>query len=239
MPKKKTILITFLAIILGLVGLKELISYQVMYPKVLTKKSGPIKIAAVGDSITFGSGVLGHRDTESYPALLASELGKKYQVSNYGLRSRTMSSEGNLPYFREKNAKLSLESNADIVIIMLGTNDSKPRNWNEATYKKDYIAAIKRYQNMPSHPKVYIMIPPRVFVTHKSDNAPRNSIVNGILRQLIPQIAKETGVTYIDQYSVTKSHPEWFADNLHPDVRGNKAMVAQILKKWKEVGQIK
>lgn len=68
-------------------------------------KIPPLAIAAVGDSITFGAGVVATRETDSYPALLEKALGKEYRVVNYGLSGRTLLSNTAKPYFKEALAK--------------------------------------------------------------------------------------------------------------------------------------
>lgn len=195
-----------------------------------TLGKGKIIVAAVGDSITYGAGVASSRDTDSYPALLQQALGKHYNVMNFGLSGRTMLSNTAKPYFKEALAKKSFVVEPDIVLIMLGTNDSRDIYWQPKRYQKEYLAAIKRYQRLKSHPKIYIMIPPRVFFENSQPTYPNNAVVNGQLRTLITNIAKEAGVSVIDQYKVTAKHPEWFPDQLHPSLIGNQAMVRAILK---------
>lgn len=47
-----------------------------------------IKIACIGDSITYGAGVTLTRDKDAYPVKLGKMLGKKYTVFNYELVER-------------------------------------------------------------------------------------------------------------------------------------------------------
>lgn len=48
-----------------------------------------IKVACVGDSITFGGG-----GRESYPHYLQQCLGERFEVGNFGLNGATMIDEG-------------------------------------------------------------------------------------------------------------------------------------------------
>ena len=73
-----------------------------------------------------------------YPAILQEKLGSRYRVRNYGLRGRTLLDYGNFPYKEEPEYKETLKEKADIYIIMLGTNDSKVRNWNTEDYKEQF-----------------------------------------------------------------------------------------------------
>lgn len=64
-----------------------------------TKK---IKIACVGNSITYGAEVA-NRDKNAYPAQLQAMLGDHYQVENFGVTSRTLLKKGYLPYWKSEH----------------------------------------------------------------------------------------------------------------------------------------
>ena len=85
--------------------------------------AAPVKIACVGNSITFGY-ALRNPMQDSYPSVLQRMLGDGYDVRNYGVSARTMLRKGDRPYFREKAFRDALDFRPDIVIIKLGTNDS-------------------------------------------------------------------------------------------------------------------
>src|SRR6516164_7032395 len=87
-----------------------------------------VKVACIGDSITYGSG-LSDRQNECYPAVLGLLLGDDYEVRNYGVSGATMLKSGDHPYWDTSAFSESSNWQPDIVIIMLGTNDSKPWKW--------------------------------------------------------------------------------------------------------------
>ena len=87
-------------------------------------KSDKIRVACVGDSITYGFNLI-NREKESYPSVLNELLGKEYEVGNFGFSGRTLLKNGDYPYVSEKLYQDSLNFNAKIVIIKLGTNDTK------------------------------------------------------------------------------------------------------------------
>ena len=71
-----------------------------------------VKIACVGDSITFGAGVK-NRGVMNYPSQLERMLkedGKlpNYEVKNFGVSARTMLYKGDHPYSKEKAYKNSI-----------------------------------------------------------------------------------------------------------------------------------
>lgn len=45
----------------------------------------------------------------------------------------------------------------DVVIIMLGTNDSKQKYWDAERYEEQYLALIDELHNLPGHPYLYLM----------------------------------------------------------------------------------
>ena len=49
----------------------------------------------------------------------------KFEVLNLGVSGRTMMKNGDFPYWNEQAYQDALNSEADVVIMMLGTNDSK------------------------------------------------------------------------------------------------------------------
>lgn len=86
-----------------------------------------IRIACVGDSITYGAGIE-ERAKNSYPAQLQNLLGDRYQVENFGVSGRTLLKQGDKPYWDEPAYQNALKLKPDMVIIKLGTNDVKPLN---------------------------------------------------------------------------------------------------------------
>jgi len=231
MKKKKTlkiILITLLAVIVAIAGIGFALIRNVLYPNVQISGTGEKKVVCVGDSITYSQGVLTTRDTNSYPAILAKLLGDEYQTYNFGLCNRTLLSSGNMPYINEDFAAESLAVDADIVIIMLGTNDSKPMNWNAMQYETEYAEFVQTYQNMTSAPEVYIMLPPRVFLEDDDSGNCNNTTLTEEVIPAIERVAEQTGAKLIDLYSVTEAHPEWFTDGLHPNAAGNQAIAQAI-----------
>ena len=88
----------------------------------------PIKVACVGNSITFGY-LLDNPSTDSYPSQLQKMLGNGYVVGNFGHSGATLLNHGHRPYTKQKEYTEALNYKADIVVIHLGVNDTDPRNW--------------------------------------------------------------------------------------------------------------
>ena len=79
-----------------------------------------IKVACVGNSITYGAGI-SNREKNSYPAQLQYYLGDDYEVRNFGSNGATAQSDGDYPYVRTGVYGESKNFLPDIVLIKLGT----------------------------------------------------------------------------------------------------------------------
>lgn len=175
----------------------------------------PVRVACVGDSITQGVGVQ-DLNKDSYPAKLQEILGKRWSVQNFGVGGRTMLRKAD-PFDHHP----ALKSDPDIVIIALGTNDSKTPIWSahKADFVADYVAMIKEFQALPSHPKIWAGLPVPAF--------PGNwGITENVIRdEVIPAIkeaAKITGISVIDLHTPLLENKAWFPDTVHPNEAGAK-----------------
>lgn len=97
-----------------------------------------IKVACLGNSITYGA-TISNREQNSYPAQLQAYLGTAYEVKNFGVSGTTLLSKGDYPYIHTKEFAEARAFLPQIVLIKLGTNDTKPQNWRyKDSFKKDY-----------------------------------------------------------------------------------------------------
>ena len=81
-------------------------------------QKGQIRVACVGDSITYGA-LIPNWYLHNYPFLLSGLLGKQYCVHNYGMNGRTAMETGNHPYTKELRFHRSLAFRPDILLLML------------------------------------------------------------------------------------------------------------------------
>ncbi|MBN1997543.1 discoidin domain-containing protein [candidate division KSB1 bacterium] len=187
-----------------------------------------LRIACVGNSITYGDGI-GTRALDSYPYQLERLLGPGYDAENFGNSGRTMLRHGDFPLWNEVQFTNALTFKPDIVIILLGTNDSKPQNWAyKDEYIPDYIAMIDTFRTV-SNPTIYACYPPPSF----SDAwGIRDSIITVDIMPMIDQIIDSTGVSLIDFYTPFIGKGALFPDGIHPSTQGATVMaeiVAQTL----------
>jgi len=195
---------------------------SVIYIPYELTKNDIAKVAAIGDSITQGTGVDGDASLESYPAQLQALLGRKYQVANYGLGGRSLLSTGGLPYIKEDYYKQSQASNPNVVLIMLGTNDSGRNNWNAVLYEKELTQFVGVYKNLPTKPKVYLLTVPAANIddTNPAVGSVSGEIVKNEVVPAILRVAKTTNTSVIDIYTATKDHLNLFPDGIHPNAEG-------------------
>jgi lysophospholipase L1-like esterase len=183
-----------------------------------TSSSKVIRVACVGDSITQGSG-LADPATESYPAQLAKLLGAGYLVGNFGLSGSTLLQDGDLPYRKQPTFTAALAFAPDVVVISLGTNDTKPQNWQHAAaFAADYRALIAAFRALPSQPKIFLCQPMPVFPPGDWGISPE--LMAGPVHRLVAQLAAEEKCGLIDLHTPMLAHREFVPDTVHPDARG-------------------
>jgi len=182
-----------------------------------------IKVACVGNSITFGYGL---KPGEAYPTILQELLGDKYEVSNYGISARTLMRKGDRPYWNEAKYKEVLALNPDIVIIKLGTNDTKPQNWvHKEDFVKDYEDFIESFKQLPSHPKIYVCTPFPIF---PNKFGIRDSILTNEMLPDLKIITAKEKVKTIDIYHTFAGQNNLVFDGVHPTKEGSALLAKKI-----------
>jgi acyl-CoA thioesterase I len=191
-----------------------------------TVAADKIRIACVGDSITYGAG-LENRGRDCYPSVLQKLLGDKYDVRNFGVNGATLLRKGDKPYGKEKAFADAKKFKPNVVVIKLGSNDTKPQNWKHVDeYVADYKVLVGEFRSLDSKPECFVCYP-----------APANKGAFGIddgrvkeLKSKIDQIGRELGLTVIDTYTPLSGNPKWFPDQVHPNAAGAKVLAETVHK---------
>lgn len=200
--------ILLLAVLLVFVGI----------PKNYAQKT--VKVACVGNSITYGLG-LANPETESYPARLQQMLGDQYEVGNFGKSGATLLNAGHRPYMKQEEFQKALKFAGDVVIIHLGINDTDPRDWPNYRdfFVKDYLALIDSFRVV--NPKSRILI---ARMTPISDRHPRfesgTRDWHAEIQQSIERIAQYANVQLIDFHEPLYPYPFLLVDAIHPTKEG-------------------
>lgn len=190
-------------------------------------KKDEIRIACIGDSITEGAGI--HwQSRKSYPVQLDSILSKGYNVLNCGRSGATLLKKSNLPYWvcNEFYNVFAFEPN--IIVIKLGTNDSKPFNWNEEAYLTDLQAMVDTLKTIPTRPEIYLCLPAPAF--NHAWGISDSVIVAGVIPS-IQKVAQNNNLTVIDLYTPLKEHVGFFPDSIHPNEEGARVMAEVVAGK--------
>lgn len=174
----------------------------------------PIRLACVGDSITQGAGTRGN----PYPKQLQEMLGDSWEVRNFGVSGRTLLKKGDHPYWKEKAYRSALDYKPDVVIIKLGTNDTKPQNFaHQAEFENDLRDLAKSFLELESKPRVFLCRPVPVVGNGNFNITEEN------LQQYMPKIesvAKELDLDIIDMHAALADKPQLIPDRVHPNAAG-------------------
>ena len=203
-------------------------------------REGQIRVACIGDSITYGYGIRSW-SRNNYPAQLAQVLGDGYCVQNFGVCGATASGQGDLPYEKGTAYRESVAFQPKIVFLMLGTNDSKPYNYRgQELYAEDMKRILAAYRALPSRPRVYLLTPPPAFSINGNPVAfdIQADVIENEINPAVKTLANTEDVSCIDLYAACENHSEWFWDGVHPNADGAKqitTIIAEHLNKEKEL----
>ena len=188
-------------------------------------REGQIRVACVGDSITYGYG-LKNQPENSYPIFLSELLGDDYHVCNFGNIRVTVQPDGDQPYIKTYTYRDSVEYPADILIFMMGSNDAKKCNWEGADkFREDYLALLDDYIQVENPPVVYLCSPAAaLFPEGESEGSTTYGIqplVVDEIADIVRDIAEERGYGFIDINAVTAGRRDLYSkDLIHPNYDG-------------------
>ena len=195
-----------------------------------------VRVACIGNSITDGMGI-DMASQRGYPAQLQSLLGSGYDVRNFGVSGRTMLQKGDHPYMKEQAWKDALGFLAgtqkgeqpDVVIIKLGTNDSKPENWK---YKKEFEQDLQTMIDALQSHRIFLCTP---IPAAKDQWGITDKCITDEVIPAIRRVAKKNKLTVIDLHALFEANPDYMQrDGIHPTDKGARRMaeiIAEQLKK--------
>lgn len=208
-----------------LVILLSVLAAYLLYTYWRTHLIQPMQIVCLGDSITSGFRLPDPKKS-SFPSQLESLSGNKWIIINAGVPGATAIKKGDIPIWTQGAFVEVMETTPEVVIFMLGTNDTKDSNWQfRDTFVSDYTEIVQRLKKLPSDPKIFVLsIPPVI-----------GKITSGIsevrvieLTRDVKGIAEENGVYYLDISTPLAGKPQLFLDGLHPNERGD-GIIAKML----------
>ena len=192
-------------------------------------KEGQIKVACVGDSTTYGHGI-SDWPKNNYPCVLQNLLGDKYHVNNYGVSSFAVQTGADRSYRSLPHYQESLAYDADYVVFMMGSNDSKPENWKGAdAFEADLLSLLDTYGDAEI---ILCTLPAAFFLEGQTEGVTNHDIQPLIvdeIAEITRGVAAERGYILIDIHALTSQHPEWFVkDGVHPSNEGAAAIAQEV-----------
>jgi acyl-CoA thioesterase I len=185
-----------------------------------------MKVACIGDSITaLPSGWCGY---------LGTALGSGYMAQTFGVSGTTLlKNTGGLgSYSASSQYKPSHDFAPNIVVIMLGTNDSMPRNWmtGKDHFIADYEELIDSYTSLATKPKVFLNTAPPA-----SDNNQftiSGTTIEKELNPLIKEVAAKKMCPLVDVWAALDGDVSKLgsSDGVHPGASGSKIIGDAVAK---------
>ncbi len=183
-----------------------------------------IKVACIGDSITYGL-TIEDRENNSYPSVLQSLLGSDYLVGNFGKSGATLLYKGHRPYVQQEEYKQAIDFKADIAVIHLGINDTDPRDWppygDEFLNDNQKLITSLRETNQDMRIIIARMTP--IVHNHPRFNSGTKQW-HALIQKEIEQVAVNMGVELIDFHEPLYKFPNLIPDNVHPNKEGAKIL---------------
>ena len=98
----------------------------------------------------------------------------QFEVDNYAMSARSLMNDSRAPIWQGEKFDAFMKSNADVFIIMIGTNDDMERwhlkgkilLWNDTNsidqFVKTYVDLGNKIKALPQKPELFIVIPPPI-----------------------------------------------------------------------------
>ncbi|MGD9612645.1 MAG: GDSL-type esterase/lipase family protein [Kiritimatiellia bacterium] len=177
----------------------------------------PLRVACVGDSITYGD-KLDARETECYPAALARLAQGRFQVGNFGVNGATAISTFFRTWTETLACRQALEFAPDVVVVMLGLNDLLGYRERLDDYPAALRDVVARFQARPSKPRLFLCTLTPIAPPEAAQDV--NRLVRETMNPAIRAVAAETGAAVIDVAAVFPNRLDLLPDGLHPTPAG-------------------
>ena len=212
---------------------------------------GKIRVACIGDSITYGKGMT-NRVEECYPARLQRLLGDRYEVRNFGdsgsgIYLHTMRGDKPRAWRLRGEYAAARAFRPDIVICNLGINDAttymneyvhgqdgKPK-LERGLFRRQYVDMLESFAHGGKRPRYIIWT--KLGPTGKK-HALKGKPFAFVMEHDLEQVARDVGAETLDMYTplvplVETSH--FCQDGIHPEGGAQKVIAeitaAQILRR--------
>jgi lysophospholipase L1-like esterase len=139
---------------------------------------------------------------------------------------------GDKPYSQQPEYQAMLAMKADIYVVLLGTNDTKPHNWSQKKeFKPSALALLEAIFNANPASKIFLCLPIPAFPANFEIT---DDVIRAEVIPLLREVAEEKHLEIVDLYSVLEGRGKFVPDKVHPNAAGykliSKAVAGAILR---------
>ncbi|CAK9101638.1 Acetylxylan esterase [Durusdinium trenchii] len=139
------------------------------------------RVACVGDSLT----ACGY---PKYLQALFDRANMNVQVRGFGVCGATAQKFSDQPYWEDRKLEEARVWRPHFVVVLFGTNDAKPENWDAEAFQQDYRDLCVHFlERQEPRPELLLATPPPAY----SDDLVDTEVVNSKLPSLVPVIAEK------------------------------------------------
>lgn len=197
-------------------------------PEQIIEAEQPIRtVAIIGDQITMGE-KLKNPETQGFPAKLATLLGERYILKTFAVEDATILRKGNRPIIKDTTIYDAIRYfEPDIVVINLGTNDTKIRNWWRYgdNFTADYESFIDTLVQLTDSSRIMVCRPTRIFDNYKTIN---DSCMQAGVLPAIDSVVVWKRVEVIDLHGITQHRGDLFTKGVYPKPLANR-IIAELI----------
>lgn len=179
------------------------------------KEQEILKVAIIGDQMALGE-KMDNAETDAYPVQLQSLLGENYILKTFAVKNATVLRNGNQPIWEDTLFQQAQDFQPDIVILHLGWNDTKIKNWYKYgdEFIINYNEMIDTFAILKSKPKVMLCRPTRIFDIVNGMND--STLTVGILPN-IDSVGVRKDLEIIDLYQFLGKRGDLFKHGVYPN----------------------
>ena len=181
-----------------------------------------IRIACVGDSITYGYGLLNRE--YSYPALLSRQLPDGFTVKNFGVNGSCAGEDLKDSYITAGLIDEITQWDPDLILFMLGSNDSKRNNWISRNHFIEGCGNILE-QISDNETDIIILTP---IPSGRNAFGIRDRIVRNRIFPALKDYSRSKGYPMLNFREELKNSFFIYLDNVHPNRRGYQIISNEI-----------
>ena len=201
-------------------------------------QASQVKVAIVGDSITFGSGAT-PTQANRYSTKLGEFLGDDYLVKTFATGGLCILQKADRPFIKTVHFNKAFDFKPDITVITLGTNDTcqndKRKNWeHQDDLMTDTISFINKLKEGNPRMIIHLCTPTPMFPNQKGLKTERKVDLTTRAKRLpaIQQAYKRAAATdeRVHFHDLTRALSSGnTTDGVHPNNKGHEQLAKHFL----------